>query len=81
MLRLASASSPALTHPHSDPAIPATATNERVKRGVDLGILAPTLFMARQGDETVYMLSVRTYPRQSLIVVAVPKPTSCPAKP
>lgn len=32
---------PALTHPHSDLTILATATNEQVKRSVEFGILGP----------------------------------------
>lgn len=44
---------PALTHPHSDPDIPAAATNEQVKHSVELGILGLALFMGPQREEKV----------------------------
>lgn len=61
VLRLASASTAALTHPHSDPSSLATATNAQVKLSVELGILGPALFIVRQRAErevnTVYCMT------------------------
>lgn len=60
---------PVLTHPHSDPTILATDTNEQVKHSVELGILGSALFIVQQREERVvnmvYMLTVGTYSCQS----------------
>lgn len=48
---------PALTHPHSDPAILATAKNEQVNHIVELGILGTALFIVQSREEKCYMLS------------------------